>query len=61
MTADRRRQALSTVHQAIVQSYRDRYAIFGDTSQIDVVLMDDVNKQEIELPRAMMQGALKLH
>jgi hypothetical protein len=52
-------RALSTVNQAIVQSYRDRYAIFGDTSQVAVVLMDDVNKQEVELPRLMMQGAFK--
>jgi hypothetical protein len=59
MIANLEPQALSSVNQEIVQSYRDRYAIFGDTSQIDVVLMDDVNKQEIELPRAMLQGALK--
>ncbi len=52
-------QALSTVHQATLQSYRERYAIFGDTSQVETTLTDDPNKQEIELPRVMMLGALK--
>ena len=52
-------QALSTVQQAILQSYRDRYTIFGDTSRVEVSLMDDPNKQEIELPRVMIRGALK--
>jgi len=59
MIANLEPRELSIVNQEIVQAYRDRYAIFGDTSQIDVMLMDDVNKQEIELPRVMMQGALK--
>jgi len=52
-------QALSTVNQELVQSYRDRYAIFGDTSKVEVTLMDDANKQEIELPRLMMLSALQ--
>ena len=52
-------RALSTVHQETVQTYRDRYAIFGDTSGIDLELMEDVNTQEIELPRAMLMGALR--
>lgn len=51
--------ALSTVNQEIVQAYRDRYAIFGDTSNVAVTLMDDANKQEIELPRLMMLHALQ--
>jgi hypothetical protein len=52
-------RSLSTVNQQIVQSYRDRYAIFGDTSQVDVAVMDDANKQEIALPRLMMLCALQ--
>lgn len=52
------RQALSTVNQETVQSYRDRYAIFGDTAHVDIELMDDVNTQQIELPRLMMLNAL---
>ena len=42
-----------------MQAYRDRYAIFGDTSNVAVTLMDDANKREIELPRLMMLSALQ--
>ena len=50
---------ISTVEDEVVEKYRQQYAVFGDTSQVDVELIDDEVAQEIEYPRIMITSAIR--
>lgn len=50
---------ISTVEDEIVEDYRERYAIFGDTSQVDAVFINDPLELEIEMPRVFIKAAIE--